>query len=506
MEAEMISDTTLRKIIDIFIGDNEEYYSYKRGSDLVEFFNSEFDFNDHYYSGFPSRWYYVLESLKKMMAIDRESDFFDLILSLNFLMKDNSITLVNAAERQKDIICEFNRILASEGYQLIKVNNSIELIKDDEELTRLGSGGYADVYYHSKAKVVIKRLQRGFISNAGIRSRFKREFEITRSLQDMDGIIHVYEFDEGACQYTMEYAECTLQDYIEKKKIDFESKEALVEQMLIIMTKVHSRGIIHRDLSPNNIFFCNGELCIADFGLGKDLNVLSSHQTLLTNQVGQIRYCAPEQFMLLREGDKRSDVFSLGRIINYIFTGSPADDSHPYRAIAEKATNPSAPYRFADAGQMLTFYRKSIQYHHDSENEARVFEKMRLGRFDDEVEDFVYEQTGERLSTSLKKRVQGFNKTLLMFMDIDDNHALHIVQSVNDSFRAVCGYTFEAYDPFAFFMKDVLHGNYCYSVKEIAAKVLRYVAYDVGRFDAQHYVEDLISDGVEPQLEDELRR
>ena len=78
---------------------------------------------------------------------------------------------------------------------------------------------------------------------------------------------------------------------------------------------------------------------IADFGLGKDLNVFTSHQTMHTNAVGQFYYCAPEQFMMLKDGDKRSDVYSLGRVINFIMTGDPRNSHHIYRNIAEKATN-----------------------------------------------------------------------------------------------------------------------------------------------------------------------
>ncbi len=115
---------------------------------------------------------------------------------------------------------------------------------------------------------------------------------------------------------------------------------------------------IHRDLSTNNIFIVSGAIKIADFGLGKDLNVFTSHQTIHTKAMGQYYYCAPEQFMMLREGDKRSDVYSLGRVINYIMTTDSRNSYHAFRNVSEKATNGDAAYRYADAGQLSNFLRK----------------------------------------------------------------------------------------------------------------------------------------------------
>lgn len=105
------------------------------------------------------------------------------------------------------------------------------------------------------------------------------------------------------------------------------------------MTEVHKRDIIHRDISADNIFIISGMIKIADFGLGKDLNLFTSHQTMLTNAVGQFYYCAPEQFMMLKDGDKRSDVYSLGRVINYDYGSmmiTPRHFGHPARSVGEE--------------------------------------------------------------------------------------------------------------------------------------------------------------------------
>ena len=150
----------------------------------------------------------------------------------------------------------------------------------------------------------------------------------------------------------MEPAETTLEKYIKDNSLTDTIKINCIRQVLFVMSEVHKRDIIHRDISANNIFIMSGIVKIADFGLGKDLNIFNSHNTFLTRGVGQYVYCAPEQFMMLKDGDKRSDVYSLGRVINFIMTGDPRDSHHIFRSVAEKATNENAAYRYADAGQL----------------------------------------------------------------------------------------------------------------------------------------------------------
>lgn len=169
----------------------------------------------------------------------------------------------------------------------------------------------------------------------GVRSRFKREYTITKSLQGTFGIIQVYSFDEGNCSYTMEPAETTLEHFVLKNQLNEQTKLNCIRQILYIMSEVHKKDIIHRDISANNIFVISGMLKVADFGLGKDLQVFTSHQTLHTNAMGQYYYCAPEQFMMLKDADKRSDVYSLGRVINFIMTGDARNSHHIYRSVAE---------------------------------------------------------------------------------------------------------------------------------------------------------------------------
>lgn len=500
----MISEDTLTQISHIFCGDIEGFFSYKSGSKLVSFFNTYFKQNDKYGQGFPSRWAYVHDKLVVMLNQGTFDSFLNIALSKEFLMRDMDLTQVQAAEHTQMLLNEINRLVEKDLCIITHINGKYHLCKENEDLVLIGSGGFANVYKQKSTNRIVKKLKEDYLTDKGIRSRFKREFYITKSLQDAHGIIEIYSFDEGTCSYTMEAAETTLERYIMESSLTDEIRINCIRQILYIMTEVHRRDIIHRDISPNNIFIIRGMLKIADFGLGKDLNIFTSHQTMHTNAVGQYYYCAPEQFMLLKEGDKRSDVYSLGRVINFIMTEKPTDSHHMFRSVTEKATNSDAAYRYADAEQLSSYFEKSIVFHQKKETEQVIYKKISQNIFDDDVEAFIYELTSEKLSQNLLNGITGFSNSLLQFMKRDETHAQHIIQSIDSTYRDVCGRSFEAYDPFASFAYKVLLNEFPFTIKEIAVNVLRYVASDVNRFFAQGLVEEIKKKGLEPLLEDIL--
>lgn len=500
----MISSDSLKEISNIFCGNTVGFYAYKQGNKLVEFFNTNFGTKDVYGSGFPSRWAYVHDKLVYLINNRQIDSFFNIVLSKNYLMQEQSLSEVETAEKIEMIYNEFNNIIRRDLCKITRSSGRYHLVRESDDLVPIGNGGFANVYRQKSTGLVIKKLKDDYLTDTGIRSRFKREYNITKSMQDTLGIIQVYTFDEGNCSYTMEYAETTLDKYVNSFALSDDIKLNCIRQILHIMTEVHKRDIIHRDISANNIFIISGMVKIADFGLGKDLNVFTSHQTMHTNAVGQFYYCAPEQFMMLKDGDKRSDVYSVGRVINFIMTGDPRNSHHIYRSVAEKATNPDAAYRYADAGQLSVFFEKAVSYRQKEGRQIKVDEKIKEKVFDDEIENYIFDLTAEKISTDILHEKEGFVDVLLMFMKTSEEHALYIIQSIDRSYQEVCGRTFASYDQFASFAYLVLRSGFSYVVNETAANILRFVARDVNRFSAQHMIENIKNIGVEPMIEEIL--
>lgn len=502
----MLSEDSLKQISHIFCGDIGEYYLYKKGQKLVDFFNHYYQGNDTYGQGFPSRWIYVYNKLVELLNNNRFDSFLDIVLSKNYIITEQMISEVEAAEKSQKILDEMNRILKMDRCKITKKGNEYHLVRENDDLIFVGSGGFAVVYKQKSTGLIVKKLKEDFLTDKGICSRFRREYEITKSLQGTFGIIEVYSFDAGNMSYIMEPAETTLEEYVRDNTLSIEIKINCIRQILHVMTKVHKGNIIHRDLSPNNIFIMSGTIKIADFGLGKDLNVFTSHQTLHTNAVGQYYYCAPEQFMMLKDADKRSDVYSLGRIINFIMTGDPIDSHHPFRSVSEKATNTDSSYRYADAEQLCSFFEKAVEYNKQADNQERINRRIRGKEFDEEIESYIYNLSGEEIAKKMQSYTNGFSDALFRFMNIDDLHAEYVIQGIDKSYQTVCGRSYEAYDVYSSFARRVILGRFSFVVKEIAANILRYVAWDVNRFSAQDMVQELISTGVEPLIEEILQK
>lgn len=493
----------LKVLAELFCGDTQGFYAYKSGEKLVEFFNSTYGFEDVYTQGFPSRWYYTQQRIIDLYENGKINLFLNDILSKKFIMKDCKVNEIGYVEKRDEIIKHMNEKLISEGYKVIKINNEYRFISEDKDLIFIGEGGFANVYKRKSSGLIVKKLKDDFLVDIGIKSRFKREYELTKSLNDINGVIKVYDFDSSSYYYTMEYADKTLQRYIESTNLSGIKKIEIIIRILKIMELVHERDIIHRDLSPLNILVINNDIKIADFGLGKDLNMFTSHQTMHTNGIGQYRYCAPEQFMMLKDGDKRSDVFSLGRIINFILTNDCANNRHFLRSVTEKATNNDSIFRYNDASDLLKSVKRSIEYHNSVKKEEQIENMINSGQYNIELENYIYELCENELCRKIVKNYK-FKAAVIKFIANNEDKVLYILRSLDSSFREECK-VWEDFDSISDIAYNVLYDDtFSFVAKEISAGLLKYVAFDVNRFDAQRKIECLIDKGIEPLLEEIL--
>ncbi|TDX42300.1 protein kinase-like protein [Halanaerobium congolense] len=266
--------------------------------------------------------------------------------------------------------------------------------------------------------------------------------------------------------------------------------------------EVHNKEIVHRDINPNNILIINDNINISDFGLGKDLDVFHSHRTVDTHSFGQYAYCAPEQFMKLKDGNKKSDVYSLGSLINFIFTRDPSNKRHRLRSVVEKARNESPNIRFENAEVLLESVKQTIKYLKDKRREEKVKTKIEANKFDEDVENFIYELSGQRLCDEIISQ-SNFKNIIIKFMTINKTNSSEIMKLIEKNFIDSCS-RYEHHDKFSSIAKNIIKAKFPFVSKEIAAKVLNYNANEVNRFHAQRIIEELIDKGVEPLIEDIL--
>ena len=512
----MIRRKIIDKISKIFIGDEGDFYSYKSGPKLIEFFNENFGYNHEYgvlpknpnINGILTRYKYVSEILEELISLNRINDFFNIILCEKYIMNDLNITEIDALELKQKLFLEFNRILKIDESELVEFKGEYILESIDEDLQKIGEGGFAEVYFQKSTGYVVKKLKRNCLKNSSDKSRFEREYEITKSIADIEGVIKVIDFNEDSFSYRMEKADCTLKEFIDLDKgYSIENKIWIVNELVKIMSLVHERNILHRDLSPTNIFKVGRKLKIGDFGLGKNISIIHSHQTIETLGLGQYLYCSPEQMRGLRNSDKKSDVYSLGKIINYIFTKDAENTSHELKGISEKAINNIPNHRYIDAGEMYEAIQIKIQYYNNESYKCQIFKEIKKDNLNNDVETFLYELSGEDICKYLVERKEGFPNALLHIMKKNESRAFVIIKSIEENYQnyiwKIRG-DYISWDSYAEFCYSVLNTDnpeYSYSVKEIAARILKYIARDINRFSSQDMINQLRIRGIEPGIE-----
>ena len=201
---------------------------------------------------------------------------------------------------------------------------------------KIGSGGMASVYeaIHTKldTKVAIKVLNPVLATNDGIRKRFEQEAKIMASLNH-DGITKVIDFDEeeNRLAIVMEYLPGqTLDEYIKQKGAlsEKQAKDIFIP-VLDAFAYAHKKGIVHRDVKPSNIFITTkGKVKIMDFGIAKIIEDGASVLTQTGTQMGTPVYMSPEQVYDSKHIDKRTDIYSLGVTLWFMFSGKPPYDAN----------------------------------------------------------------------------------------------------------------------------------------------------------------------------------
>ncbi len=190
----------------------------------------------------------------------------------------------------------------------------------------VGVGGMAVVYkaYDNidDRMVSIKVLKDEFLANEEFRRRFKNESKAIAVLSHPN-IVKVYDVSLGdKLQYIVrEYVEgITLKEYIEQQGV-IPWKEAVhfTTQILRALQHAHDKGIVHRDIKPQNIMLLeNGTIKVTDFGIARFSR--GETRTMTEAAIGSVHYISPEQARGEMTDDK-ADIYSVGVVLYEMITG-----------------------------------------------------------------------------------------------------------------------------------------------------------------------------------------
>ena len=189
----------------------------------------------------------------------------------------------------------------------------------------LKDGGNSDIWVaeNNNKKYAIKILNK---ENREKKERFRNEIEFCKNAKH-DNLIRVYshgEINNRLC-YVMDLFGNNLSDLIQSG-ISYEKGFTYIFQICNALEFLHNKNVIHRDLKPDNILIENDKLVLADLGIAHFENSsITSKADLLANR----GYAAPEQKIkgLSKDITTAVDIFSLGLIINEIFTRKKPEGS-----------------------------------------------------------------------------------------------------------------------------------------------------------------------------------
>lgn len=210
----------------------------------------------------------------------------------------------------------------------------------------IGVGGMAIVFKAEdilmNRTVAIKMLKNDVAGDSEALRRFINESKAVAMLSH-ENIVNIYDVSvKGNTKYiVMEYIEgITLKAFLKHKGGTLSWRETLniSEQILRALEHAHSKGVIHRDIKPQNIMLLkNGLIKVADFGIAKlpDTDTF----TVTDQAIGTVNYISPEQAMNKEPIDERSDLYSVGVLMYELSCGELPFSGDTPVAIAYKHVN-----------------------------------------------------------------------------------------------------------------------------------------------------------------------
>lgn len=315
-------------------------------------------------------------------------------------------------------------------------------------LEHLDTGGMGTVYKVSKdgQEYALKTCTS---TNPKRIKLFKREIRLMEKIEHNNVINVLYnnDFDDcpffimPLCDSSLSSAVCT--GLTDNQKFDY------VKQFCEGMQAIHDAGEVHRDVKPNNALILDGKVMVSDLGLGKFVDRDSTVLTPTRALMGSEGYIPPEIYIDRqgRDADNRSDIYSIGCLIYYVFSnGLPPThmDSSKIQAdiysIVKKCTKISPNDRYQNVSELIQDLKTCEQTRKRPLTIQETISRYRRGVNDRQFYDALY------------------NHLLTLQNDLPELiHDLHLIGM--DYFRLLLKYKKDNIDSLAYLLLDTYRFN-----------------------------------------------
>lgn len=259
-------------------------------------------------------------------------------------------------------------------------------------LEKLGAGGMGEVYLAEDTelnrRVALKFLPAEYTSDKELRARFKREAQAAAALNHPN-VVTIHQVGEFGFRLfiAMEYVEGrSLRDLLIAERPSVRQVIDIAIQISEGLAKAHGKGIVHRDIKPQNIMLDgDGRVRICDFGLAKLRR--DAMLTQVGTTLGTVAYMSPEQAKG-EDVDQRSDIWSLGVVLYEMLTGKrPFGGEHEQAVIHSILNSTYQPLATADSripSVLESIVSKALaknreeRYHRTND----LLENLRAAKFD----------------------------------------------------------------------------------------------------------------------------
>lgn len=272
---------------------------------------------------------------RQIQSQPEQQAYLDQICAEDRQLRADVEALLSADERCDDVLAMADQLATTTAPEAIEASG--EVVGPYKLLEKIGEGGMGVVFMAEqkepvRRRVALKIIKPGMDTKLVV-ARFEAERQALAMMdhQNIARVLDAGETSSGRPYFVMELVKgVPITEFCDSNQLSLAERLELFQQVCHAIAHSHQKGIIHRDIKPNNVLVCNYDgkpvPKVIDFGVAKATHQQLTEKTLFTQHgqvVGTLEYMSPEQAELSQlDIDTRSDIYALGVLLYELLTGS----------------------------------------------------------------------------------------------------------------------------------------------------------------------------------------